>query len=85
MVINRAYMRTSREETQKQKFRRFSMSTRNVAIEGCCHGDLDRIYEVLENIESNRNVSTDFMICCGDFQAIRTEYAYKFGIFPFYL
>jgi hypothetical protein len=48
----------------------------NVAVEGCCHGDLDRIYSVLEQCESRRNVSADFMICCGDFQAIRTEYVF---------
>jgi lariat debranching enzyme len=48
-------------------------STVNVAIEGCCHGDLDRIYEVLESIETSDSVKADFMICCGDFQAIRTH------------
>lgn len=42
------------------------------AVEGCCHGDLDRIYEVIERIETRENLSVDFMICCGDFQAIRT-------------
>jgi len=45
----------------------------NIAVEGCCHGDLDRIYEVLGEIEHSSAVPTDFMICCGDFQAIRTE------------
>jgi lariat debranching enzyme len=47
------------------------MST-SFAVEGCCHGDLDRIYEVLGEIESRNSLRTDFMICCGDFQAIRT-------------
>jgi lariat debranching enzyme len=43
------------------------------AVEGCCHGDLDRIYEVIDSVETTRSVKTDFVICCGDFQAIRTE------------
>ena len=43
-----------------------------LAVEGCCHGDLDRIYEILGEIESRESSKTDFMICCGDFQAIRT-------------
>ena len=52
-------------------------SNTTFAVEGCCHGDLDRIYEVLERIEQRDGVSADFMICCGDFQAIRTKYAYN--------
>lgn len=44
------------------------------SIEGCCHGDLDRIYEVLENIEVAQSLKAEFLICCGDFQAIRTKY-----------
>lgn len=43
-----------------------------LAVEGCCHGDLDMIYEVLAHSERKDGVKTDFMICCGDFQAIRT-------------
>jgi len=45
----------------------------NIAVEGCCHGDLDRIYEVIERIQATDSVQPDFMICCGDFQAIRTN------------
>jgi lariat debranching enzyme len=43
-----------------------------IAVEGCCHGDLDRIYEVLGEIQHRTSIEADFMICCGDFQAIRT-------------
>lgn len=42
------------------------------AVEGCCHGDLDQIYGVLEDAEVERAVVTDFLLCCGDFQAVRT-------------
>ena len=51
-------------------------SNTTFAVEGCCHGDLDRIYEVLERIEQREGVAADFMICCGDFQAIRTQYVH---------
>jgi lariat debranching enzyme len=49
------------------------MPDTTVAIEGCCHGDLDRIYEVLGEVEKRNTVQVNFMICCGDFQAIRTS------------
>ncbi|KAF8821058.1 Ser/Thr phosphatase family protein [Cardiosporidium cionae] len=39
-----------------------------VAIEGCCHGELNTIYETLAKIESSQGISVDLLICCGDFQ-----------------
>ncbi|KAL9646672.1 hypothetical protein ABK040_001095 [Willaertia magna] len=56
------------------------------AVEGCCHGDLNKIYTtllyaieqktkenqiLLNNTESNSNI--DFLLVCGDFQSIRNE------------
>lgn len=49
------------------------MTNTTFAVEGCCHGDLDRIYEVLGEFEKRNEVRADFMICCGDFQAIRNS------------
>ncbi|KAF4720667.1 hypothetical protein FOZ63_012434, partial [Perkinsus olseni] len=47
-----------------------------IAIEGCAHGDLDRIYEAIEHLEQTKNTPpVDLLICCGDFQAIRTVIA----------
>ena len=43
----------------------------NIAIEGCCHGELDRIYAALEASKQDNGVKIDLLICCGDFQAIR--------------
>ena len=41
-----------------------------VAIEGCCHGELDAIYRtVLE--ASHRGVNVDLVLICGDFQCTR--------------
>lgn len=37
-----------------------------IAIEGCCHGDLDKIYKLLDK-------DVKLLIICGDFQAIRTK------------
>ncbi|CAL5222243.1 g4577 [Coccomyxa viridis] len=43
----------------------------NIAIEGCCHGDLDKIYSTLQHLESRQKTKIDLLICCGDFQAVR--------------
>lgn len=42
-----------------------------IAIEGCAHGELDKIYEALTYMESNNGFKVDLLICCGDFQAVR--------------
>ncbi|XP_064646418.1 lariat debranching enzyme A-like [Lineus longissimus] len=44
-----------------------------IAVEGCCHGELDKIYETLEFLEKKEDVKVDLMLCCGDFQAVRNE------------
>ncbi|KAI8813556.1 lariat debranching enzyme, C-terminal domain-containing protein [Cladochytrium replicatum] len=41
-----------------------------IAIEGCCHGELDRIYASIRNLERD-NLKVDLLIVCGDFQSIR--------------
>ncbi|ABN66018.2 Metallophosphoesterase [Scheffersomyces stipitis CBS 6054] len=37
-----------------------------IAVEGCCHGELNAIYRSLDD-------SVDLLIICGDFQAIRNQ------------
>ena len=39
-----------------------------IAIQGCCHGSLDRIYATLQ---AREGPPIDLLLCCGDFQAIR--------------
>jgi hypothetical protein len=39
-----------------------------VAIEGCCHGELDNIYATLEYMQKAKGQKVDLLICCGDFQ-----------------
>ena len=45
-----------------------------IGVIGCSHGELDRIYEDIKNIEKQNNYSIDLLIICGDFQAVRNEH-----------
>ena len=42
-----------------------------IAVEGCYHGELDKIYAALAHLEKVENVKVDLLICCGDFQGVR--------------
>ncbi|XP_078475347.1 lariat debranching enzyme-like [Lampetra planeri] len=44
-----------------------------IAVEGCCHGELDRIYETIAYLENREGITVDLLLCCGDFQAVRNE------------
>ena len=44
-----------------------------IAVEGCCHGELNKIYETLQHIESKEKIQIDLLLCCGDFQSVRCE------------
>uniref|UniRef100_A0A668AQW4 Debranching RNA lariats 1 n=1 Tax=Myripristis murdjan TaxID=586833 RepID=A0A668AQW4_9TELE len=44
-----------------------------VAVEGCCHGELDKIYETIGYLEKKEGVKVELLLCCGDFQAVRNE------------
>eukprot|EP00794_Sanderia_malayensis_P005268 gene5268-5934_t len=44
-----------------------------IAVQGCCHGELDKIYETLQYIEKTKSLKIDILLCCGDFQAIRNQ------------
>ncbi|KAI8967707.1 lariat debranching enzyme, C-terminal domain-containing protein [Mycotypha africana] len=44
-----------------------------VAIEGCCHGELDDIYGSIRLIEQRDNIKIDLVLICGDFQSVRNE------------
>jgi hypothetical protein len=48
-------------------------SLRQIAIEGCCHGELPKIYDTLRQAEEQTGAKIDLLICCGDFQAIRNN------------
>jgi lariat debranching enzyme len=42
-------------------------------VEGCCHGELDQIYDVIGQLQEREGVTVDLLICCGDFQAVRDK------------
>lgn len=42
-----------------------------IAVEGCAHGELEKIYETIAFLEAKNNVKVDLLLCCGDFQASR--------------
>ncbi|ESN98308.1 hypothetical protein HELRODRAFT_185863 [Helobdella robusta] len=42
-----------------------------IAIEGCCHGELDKIYETVLKCEEKSGIKVDLLLICGDFQAVR--------------
>jgi len=44
-----------------------------IAVEGCAHGELDKIYECLEVLQKKENLKIDLLICCGDFQSTRNH------------
>ena len=66
----------------------------SIAIEGCCHGELDNIYKRLEDYEKDTGRKIDVLICCGDFQSLRNKADFrsssiphkyrKLGTFPHY-
>ncbi|KAL0581113.1 lariat debranching enzyme [Marasmius crinis-equi] len=44
-----------------------------VAVEGCCHGELDNIYKHIETLEKKNGYKVDILLICGDFQAVRNH------------
>ncbi len=42
-----------------------------IAVEGCAHGELDKIYETIEKSQEDTGKKVDLLICCGDFQSTR--------------
>ena len=44
-----------------------------IAVVGCGHGELDKIYESLAHCQQTRGIKVDLLLVCGDFQAIRNE------------
>lgn len=42
-------------------------------MEGCCHGELTKIYAQLARMERERGDKVDLLIICGDFQAVRHQ------------
>ena len=39
-----------------------------IAIQGCLHGELDSVYQILCKIERQQKIKIDLLVICGDFQ-----------------
>ncbi|CAK5271171.1 unnamed protein product [Mycena citricolor] len=50
-----------------------SRTQMRVAIQGCCHGELNTIYEQISHLETTNAYKVDVLLICGDFQAIRNH------------
>lgn len=44
-----------------------------IAVEGCCHGELDAIYASLRRLEHDHSTKVDLLLIGGDFQSIRNN------------
>ncbi|KAF0990138.1 hypothetical protein HZS_2280 [Henneguya salminicola] len=44
-----------------------------IAVVGCLHGDLDKMYNKIQEIENKDNIKVDLVLCCGDFQSVRNK------------
>ncbi|XP_063828232.1 lariat debranching enzyme [Ostrinia nubilalis] len=42
-----------------------------IAVEGCAHGELEKIYDCIETLQAREQIKIDLLICCGDFQSVR--------------
>jgi len=53
-----------------------------LAVVGCTHGALDRIYSRVAELEAENGYTVDAILCCGDFQAIRNAYDLETMVTP---
>ncbi|KAI6116135.1 lariat debranching enzyme, C-terminal domain-containing protein [Pisolithus sp. B1] len=44
-----------------------------IAVQGCCHGELDAVYSHIHNLETRHKYTVDLLLICGDFQAVRNQ------------
>lgn len=44
-----------------------------IAVEGCAHGDLNKIYDEILRRQEISKIKVDLLICCGDFQSVRNQ------------
>ena len=45
----------------------------HVAVAGCVHGELDRLYATVAAEVQRRRLTCPLVLCCGDFQCVRDE------------
>ena len=68
-----------------EEFGSRSDDTLCVAVQGCCHGELDAIYDRIKRYEESNEQRVDVLLCCGDFQSLRNSGDYhSFAVPPKY-
>ncbi|CAK9293478.1 unnamed protein product [Gordionus sp. m RMFG-2023] len=45
----------------------------DVAIEGCAHGELEIIYDLITFVNTEKSRNVKLLLCCGDFQSVRNN------------
>ncbi|PKA66514.1 Lariat debranching enzyme [Apostasia shenzhenica] len=55
------------------RFSRFDYVWWQIAVEGCMHGELDKVYATIKRLEEVEDTKIDLLLCCGDFQAVRND------------
>lgn len=45
-----------------------------IAIEGCAHGELEKIYTTIAEHEEIHGIKVDLLLICGDFQSTRNQH-----------
>ena len=43
----------------------------HIAIEGCLHGELEKVYDTIADIEQMEGIKISLLLSCGDFQSVR--------------
>ncbi|KAI0039576.1 DBR1-domain-containing protein [Auriscalpium vulgare] len=44
-----------------------------IAVQGCCHGELNTIYNQIARLEAQNGYKVDLLLICGDFEAMRNR------------
>ncbi|CAL9109686.1 unnamed protein product [Musa acuminata var. zebrina] len=46
---------------------------KQIAVEGCLHGELDEVYASIRHVEKIEDIKIDLLIRCGDFQHVKNS------------
>lgn len=57
-----------RASLAKRTVARTLKNVKKIAVEGCCHGELDLIYKEVRRLEQQQKSKVDLVLICGDFQ-----------------
>jgi lariat debranching enzyme len=71
------------ESAARRLFVLFQTSNRNIiirmkiAVVGCLHGELDKVYRDIQQAEQQQGCQVDLVLVCGDFQSVRNQHDLK--------